>query len=169
MHFDKLFISDTHLGTRASQTKLLNKFLDTVTMDELYLVGDIIDIWAWKKKIFWNKSHNEVIRKLLKISKKIPVYYILGNHDEAIRKFIPLDFGNIQICNYKKFTWNGKRVHVLHGDQFDFVVNKFPFLAWLGTWLYDVIIYLNIVFSWIREKLGFPYWSLSKYLKEKAK
>ena len=169
MKYDKLFISDVHLGTKASQTKLLKKFLETIEFEELYLVGDIIDIWALKKRIYWNKSHNEIIRLFLKIAKKKKVYYILGNHDEAIRKFIPIDLGNIEICNYKRFVWNTKIIYVLHGDQFDFIINKFPVIAWIGTWLYDLIIYLNVVVSWLREKFGFPYWSISKYLKEKAK
>jgi UDP-2,3-diacylglucosamine pyrophosphatase LpxH len=169
MNYDKIFISDLHLGTKASQTKLINQFLETFKTNELYLVGDIFDLWAWKKKIKWNKSHTSVLKNLIKFAKNHKVYYILGNHDEAIRKFIPLKFDNITVSNKEYFIYRDKKIYVIHGDQFDFVINKFPFLAWIGTWLYDFIIYLNIFVSWFREKLGFPYWSISKYLKDKAK
>lgn len=169
MIYDKLFISDLHLGTKASQTKLLNHFLDEVKMHELYLVGDIFDLWAWKKKIRWNKSHSSLLKKIINFAKKNKVYYIVGNHDEAIRKFIPLAFDNIYISNKQTFKINDRVIYIIHGDQFDFVINKYPIVAWIGTWLYDIIIYLNTLVSWFRSKLNFPYWSISKYLKEKAK
>jgi UDP-2,3-diacylglucosamine pyrophosphatase LpxH len=169
MKFEKIFISDIHLGTKATQVKKLNEFLSKVETNELYLVGDIFDIWAWKKKIRWDKSHNKFLKDVLKFAKTKNVYFTPGNHDEAIRKFIPVMFDKIYVANYFDFIINDKKIRVLHGDQFDFVINKFPFLAWLGTWLYDVIIYFNIAFMKIRDILGLPYWSLSKYLKQKAK
>jgi UDP-2,3-diacylglucosamine pyrophosphatase LpxH len=42
-------------------------------------------------------------------------------------------------------------------------------LGFLGDKAYDFILYINGKFNWIRHKMGFGYWSLSKYLKYKVK
>jgi len=42
-------------------------------------------------------------------------------------------------------------------------------LAVIGDQLYALILKLNRWFNHIRAKLGFPYWSLSQYLKHKTK
>ncbi|MCA9256733.1 MAG: metallophosphoesterase, partial [Phycisphaerales bacterium] len=83
MKFRSVWISDVHLGSRDAQSEPFHHFLDTIRCDNLYLVGDIIDIWALKKAFFWPKQYNEVMHKLLKRARKgARVVYIPGNHDE---------------------------------------------------------------------------------------
>ena len=66
-------------------------------------------------------------------------------------------------------TRKGERFLVIHGDQFDAVVTYAKWVAVLGDWSYDTLLSINTVFNDVRRRLGYPYWSLSAYLKQKAK
>jgi len=66
-------------------------------------------------------------------------------------------------------TGDGKRLLVIHGDQFDVVVRHAKWLALLGDNAYELALALNTVVSRIRRKLGFDYWSLSAWAKLKVK
>lgn len=173
MHYKSIFISDIHLGTSDCKAKQLLEFLDSNSSDVLYLVGDIIDAWKIQQnKWKWSNSQTNVIRKVLKISKKTRVVYVAGNHDEFLRNLIPygISLGNIEICNQVEHCGiDGKRYLVLHGDLFDGISGIAPWLAWLGDRAYDFVLSVNSKFNWIRHKLGFHYWSLSKFLKGKVK
>jgi UDP-2,3-diacylglucosamine pyrophosphatase LpxH len=58
---------------------------------------------------------------------------------------------------------------VLHGDEFDSVVKCSPWLAKLGCTLYDILLAANPYINRVRRKFNLPHWSLSSYLKQKAK
>ena len=64
---------------------------------------------------------------------------------------------------------DGRRFLVLHGDQFDGVVRYASWLAYLGDRAYNAALVLNHWFNVARRRLGYPYWSLSAYLKQKVK
>ena len=170
-HYRSVFISDVHLGTKMCQAELLLDFLKTFECDSLYLVGDLIDGWALSKNFFWPQSHNDVIQKILRKGRKgTKIYYIAGNHDEFLRVFAPQMFGNIVIeDNIIHTTVDGRKIMVLHGDQFDVIVNKMKWLSHLGSWAYDVSIMLNTVIAKIRNTFKLPYWSLSAWAKYKVK
>jgi UDP-2,3-diacylglucosamine pyrophosphatase LpxH len=98
LFYRSVWISDAHLCTRDAQSEVLYAFLDSIKCDHLYLVGDIIDIWALKKKWHWPNQYNEVVHKLLKRSRKgAKVVYIPGNHDEFFRTFVGYKFGEVTI------------------------------------------------------------------------
>ncbi len=93
-----------------------------------------------------------------------------GNHDEVARQFDGLAFGDITVREETvHVTATGKRLWVVHGDLFDGVVQHARWLAYLGDSLYTVILAMNRHFNRIRARLGFPYWSLSQYLKHQVK
>ena len=126
--FRSVFISDTHLGTKACKAKKLLAFLKSFEAENLFLVGDIIDGWALRRRHYWTKSQTEVIRRILKISETSNVYYIAGNHDEFIRPFFRYDFqfGRCQILDSFDYVGvSGKRYYVTHGDYFDLTM-KIP-------------------------------------------
>lgn len=80
MKFKSVFISDTHLGTKRTKVKDLLKFLSKIECDKLYLVGDIIDVWALQRRQWWHNDHTEVIRKVLKLQENgTEVFYVAGN------------------------------------------------------------------------------------------
>lgn len=166
-----VWISDIHLGTRACNAEILLDFLKHMECETLYLVGDIVDGWRLKRTWYWPQAHNDVIQKLLRKARKgTRIVYIPGNHDEFARDFVGQSFGAIEIAEEAIHEApDGRRFLVLHGDQFDVVVRHAPWLAHLGDKAYQLLLNLNTGVNWIRRRLGFSYWSLSAFLKLKAK
>ena len=172
--YRSIFISDVHLGTKDCQADKLNNFLKHNSCDTLYLVGDIIDAWKIQQnKWRWKQSHTNVVRRVLGHAKRgTKVIFIAGNHDEFLRPMIPygFSFGLIEIHNQiEHIGADGKHYLVVHGDLFDGITRLAPWLGFLGDRLYDFILTLNGKFNWIRHRIGFGYWSLSKYLKHRVK
>lgn len=170
-HYRSIWISDVHLGTKDSQAELLLDFFKYNESDKLYLVGDIIDGWQLKKSWHWKQSHNDVVQKVLRKARKgTEVIYVPGNHDEAARDYTGMDFGGIQIRKEAEhITADGKRLLIIHGDEFDGVMQYAKWLAHLGDKLYMWALALNRHLNRMRLALGKPYWSLSQYLKHKVK
>src|SRR5664279_6068705 len=170
-HFRAIFISDCHLGTPGCQAGSLLEFLRCTESDYLYLVGDIIDGWQLRRRWYWHQLHNDVIQKVLRKARKgTQVVYVPGNHDEAARHYVGVDFGGIAIRHEASHvTGRGLRLLVTHGDRFDGVVTCAKWLALLGDQLYTFILKLNQHFNAARARLGLPYWSLSQFLKLKVK
>lgn len=171
IRFRTIWISDVHLGTTGCQAARLLEFLRATESETLYLVGDIIDGWQLKRRWYWDQIHNNVVQTVLKKARKgTEVIFVPGNHDEAIRQFIDLDFGGIKIRDELVHTTaKGKRFLVLHGDRFDGVISCAKWLAYVGDSLYTVILKVNQWFNGWRARVGLPYWSLSQYLKLKVK
>jgi UDP-2,3-diacylglucosamine pyrophosphatase LpxH len=169
-----IFISDVQLGTRDCKAEQLNNFLKNNSCETLYLVGDIIDAWKIQQnKWRWKQSHSNVIRRILGHAKRgTRVVYVAGNHDEFLRPLIPygIGFGMVEIVNQTEHIGiDGKHYLVVHGDLFDGITRLAPWLGFLGDKLYDFILSVNSRFNWIRHRMGFGYWSLSKYLKHRVK
>jgi len=169
--YRSIWISDVHLGTRGCKAEFLLDFLKHNESDYLYLVGDIVDGWRLKKGWYWPQAHNDVVQKVLRRARKgAKVVYIPGNHDEGARDFLGLAFGGVQVVEEAVHTTaDGRRLLVTHGDQFDAVVKYAKWLAIIGDHAYVALLHLNTWFNWARRRLGFGYWSLSAYLKHKAK
>jgi UDP-2,3-diacylglucosamine pyrophosphatase LpxH len=170
-HYRTLWISDIHLGTSGCQAKYLLDFLKHNESDTLYLVGDIIDGWQLRKGWYWPQSHNDVVQKLLRKARKgTRVIYVPGNHDAMARQFMGLAFGDIEVADeVVHVTATGKRLLVTHGDLFDGVMQHARWLAYLGDSAYTMTLVLNRWFNRMRTGFGYPYWSLSQYLKHKVK
>jgi UDP-2,3-diacylglucosamine pyrophosphatase LpxH len=171
LRFRTIFISDTHLGTPGCQSTRLLDFLRRTESEYLYLVGDIIDGWQLKRRWYWHQSHNDIVQKVLRKARKgTHVCYVPGNHDEAARHYTGLDFGGIAIrAEAEHTTADGRRLLVTHGDLFDAVVQCARWLALLGDALYTFTLKLNQHWNALRARLGLPYWSLSRFLKNKVK
>ena len=166
-----VFISDIHLGFKGCSAELLLDFLHHVEMDYLFLVGDIVDVWSMKKSMFWPQAHNNVVRTILgKAKRGTKVIFVPGNHDEVFREFDGAVFGNLEIHKeYVHESAEGRRMLILHGDEFDSVVKCSPWLARLGSDIYDVLLAVNPIINKVRRWFDMPHWSLSSYLKHKAK
>ena len=169
--YKSLFISDLHLGTKGCQADKLLEFFKFSRSENLYLVGDIIDVWAMQKTFYWPQPHNDVIQKILRKARHgTKVFYIVGNHDEVFRKFIPMHFGDINIVNRVIHeTQLGKKYLVVHGDAWDGVMKYAKWLSKLGSIAYELLLRLNIVINFFRKLRGKSYWSLAKFLKYKVK
>jgi UDP-2,3-diacylglucosamine pyrophosphatase LpxH len=168
-----VFISDVHLGTRGCRADYLADFLRHAECDTLYLVGDIIDGWRLRKSWYWDADHDEVIRQVLKLARSgTKVVYIPGNHDEIFRNWLGqgLEVAGVQLTREAVHqAADGRRFLVIHGDEFDGVIRYAKLLAHLGDWAYDSALVLNRWFNEVRRRLGYPYWSLSQWLKRQVK
>ena len=171
--YRSVFISDTHLGTRGCRSDFLADFLHRCSCQHLFLVGDIIDGWRLRKSWYWDDSHDDVLRQILNHARDgAQVTYIPGNHDEMFRAWLNLGLEIAGIRLRKEavhVTAAGKRLLVIHGDEFDSVVRYAKFLALLGDWAYSTALMLNRWFNALRWRLGYPYWSLSAWLKRQVK
>ena len=170
--YKSVFISDLHLGSKHCNSNALLDFLSTIETQRLYLVGDIIDVWRLKKKWYWPKTHNQILRKILKISEKTEVIYVTGNHDEIFRSFPNIRIGKIAVVHrYVHVGVDGKRYLVVHADLFDNLMRTKTgrLIMHLGDFAYDSLIYINKSVNMMRRLFRMQPWSLAKYLKHKAK
>jgi UDP-2,3-diacylglucosamine pyrophosphatase LpxH len=166
---DVVVISDVHLGTFGCRAKELNAYLSSIDPDIVILNGDIIDIWQFNKN-YWPKSHMKVLKKIISfLAKGKIVYYIAGNHDEMLRKFIPFKLSHFSIINKLVLDIGGKKTWIFHGDIFDITMKYSKWLAKLGAIGYDALILLNACMNWISEKCGYGKISLSRRIKNGVK
>ena len=167
--FKTIWLSDVHLGSRACRVQLLLDFLRHARCETLYLAGDIIDLESLRRSFFWPASHTEVLRVLLKKSQEgTRIVYIPGNHDDDMRALIGTRFGNIEVlgrCIHT--TAAGRRLLVLHGDEFDVVIAHGFLSALVGAVAYRGLLGLNRFVHWLNEMSGRPYWSLAQHIKTK--
>ena len=173
--YKSIFISDLHLGCRGCKTKQLQKFLKNNQSENLFLVGDIIDGWRLRRKFYWPQSHNNIVRQILTAAKRgTKVYYVIGNHDEMLRRWLSFfpKFGNVEIVDSVGYqAINGQNLLVVHGDMFDTLMQTRTgrVAMYLGDKIYDLLIVLNHWLANIREFFGLEYWSLSKAIKKNTK
>lgn len=164
------WISDVHLGTKGSQADALLEFLKNTEFETLYLVGDLIDIWALRRSIYWPQAHNDVIQKLLRKGRKgTEIIYIVGNHDEFLAGF----FGSYASVSLQKnalhTTADGRRLLVMHGHELDTVVQNLGWLAHVGDIGYTILLRCNGLVNFFRRAFGLGHWSLSAYVKAEVK
>nr|WP_183983401.1 UDP-2,3-diacylglucosamine diphosphatase [Sphingomonas jinjuensis] len=166
-----IFISDLHLGTAGSNATMLLDFLKRNECETLYLVGDIVDGWQLRKGWYWPQAHNDVVRAILKMAKHgTRVIYVPGNHDEHFRDYVGLEFGGIELLDDDIHTTaDGRRLLVIHGDQFDNVVLYHKWLAFLGDGAYTLLLKSNRWVNRVRRMFGLPYWSLAAHMKKRVK
>jgi len=165
-----VWLSDIHLGYKDCKADYLLDFLDRIEPEYLYLVGDIIDIWSMKNNFYWPSSHNQVVRKLIKMAKNgVKVTYIPGNHDSVFRDYCGEAFGSIEIkMSSVHETKLGKRLLMVHGDEFDDVIRFSRFIKFIGDFAYDFLLFVNRWNNRLRSHLGYKYWSLAAYIKNRV-
>lgn len=166
-----VWLSDIHLGTKGCQSEKLLSFLKSMECEYLILVGDIIDFWSLKRSTYWNQDHNTIIQKILRKSRHgTNVIFIPGNHDESLREYYDVEFGNIIIKeDYIHQLINNKNVYCVHGDIFDIVTRYHSWIAKLGDIGYNFLLWVNRHLNKVRAFFDLGYWSLSLYIKHKVK
>lgn len=145
LEYRSIFISDVHLGTKSCKDEKLLDFMSVHKAQNWYLNGDILDLWSLQRKHVWNKTQTEILRKILKLSEKSDLYFIPGNHDEVIRKFIAYNngletFGSVKVSDHVDYVdLYGNRVLVTHGDSFDYSMR-------VPSWLHSQV---DRVLGWV--------------------
>lgn len=169
--FRAVFISDLHLGAKATRADDCARFLKRIECGTLYLVGDVIDMWRLRRRWTWPAANNRVVNRILKMARRgTRVVFVPGNHDEAARRYAGLVFGGVEVLRRDVHTAaDGRRILVTHGDEFDMVVRHARLLSLVGSWAYDWLVWLNQGCNRVRALLGRESWSLSQYLKMRVK
>lgn len=164
-----IFISDVHLGTSACQAEYLIDFLTNNQADTLYLVGDIIDFLAMRKRIQFSPQHEEVLSLILKKARiGTRVIYIPGNHDAILRRFCGQNIAGIEVrFSAEHQALSGARYYVSHGDEFDGVMQCSAWLNWLGDVSHGFLLKLNTFVNVVRKSWKLPYWSLARAVKKR--
>jgi len=166
-----IWLSDIHLGTSGCQAEKLQHFIEHTQSQYLYLVGDIIDFWAMTRKLKWTTAHNTVVQKVLKRARTgTRVIYIPGNHDEPLRQYCGLTFGNVELhYRYVHETLSGHTILCEHGDEFDIITRYHRWIAVLGDIGYTSLLWASTKMNRVRSWLGMGHWSLSAYVKQRVK
>lgn len=165
---DILVLSDLHLGTYGCRAKELNAYLRTVKPKLVVLNGDIIDIWQFNKRWFPDE-HMKVLKRFMKLAAKVPVYYITGNHDEALRRYSPARLGHLRLVDRLTLEVGGVPHWFIHGDIFDATMKNAKWLAKLGGFGYDLLIRINHLVNVALVAMGRPRMSFSKKVKASVK
>jgi len=133
-HCRTIWISEVHLGTPDCAAEILVDFLRSTDCETHYLVGDIINGWQLRKGRHRPARHNDVVRCILKQAKRgTRVVYVPGNHDEAMRDHIGLNFGGVEVTaeaihltangpppagpSWRRVRWGHARRAMARGDR----------------------------------------------------
>lgn len=171
MKYKSIFISDLHLGIKSVDPNILTDFLKENEFENIFLVGDIIDLWKLKRNWHWPEKNNRFIRRILKESKTTNIVYLTGNHDEFLRIISGFNLGNIQIEDEYIYESNNNKILVVHGDLFDSIVKHNVKIARLGAIGYELLLKINVVSNFIRKKIlrKKTHWSFSSAIKGRVK
>ncbi len=167
-HVEVVVISDVHLGTAACRAAELNTYLKSIEPGMVVLNGDIVDLWDFRKG-FWPEAHTKVVRRILKFAAQgVPVHYITGNHDGALRRYSALSLGAVNLVDRLELTIDGRKHWFLHGDAFDLALGTGRMIGWAGTIGYDALVALGVGVNRLRAFLGLRNISLADACKRRV-
>ena len=166
-----VFLSDVHLGARHCHAAELADFLGGLRCEQLYLVGDIVDLW-WiaRWRTCWGGAHARVIEALHALHRRgTAITYVPGNHDRPLRRLCGLWIPGLRMRRRAiHVTADGRRLLVTHGDDYDNVTQFGGLQERLGDWIYYRILSCNRWLNLARRRLGLRYWSLSAFVKRQS-
>jgi len=140
---DVLVLSDIHLGTRHCQAQALVDYLEAVAPRCVVLNGDILDLREMSTT-YWPETHARILSRLLGLAQSgIPVHYVIGNHDEALRRIVPMAIGRLQLHQEVVLQLAGEPVLFVHGDTIEHGIQLPRILRRLGCRLYYSARYLD--------------------------
>ena len=158
--YKSIFLSDIHLGFNGCQNEKLLAFLEQVDFQDLYLVGDIVDLWSMQDNFYWPNAHHKILELFIDFQNKGKnVIFITGNHDDPLRDeeetnklrkkgspypeiidaLLSFKTSDREVIINKKYG----KILVIHGDQYDVVTSNAKWISKLGGLIYDFLIFLN--------------------------
>jgi len=166
-----LFISDVHLGVPECKAAQASHFLRNTLCEKLVMNGDIIDAWHLRRSGGWNKGHTHFVRTVLRKMEKegTQVLYLRGNHDDILDRFLPLKLENFHLTDEYIHQGRGGDYLVVHGDGFDAVTTRHPWMAKAGAIGYNLLLKVNRLYNGWRHWRGKENFSLSRWVKLKVK
>lgn len=137
--YDAVVISDIHLGNDNCQAKDLVHFLETVRRGpmasrKLILNGDVFDSINFRRL---KKHHWKILSELRKLSDKIEVVWINGNHDSPAE--IVSHLVGVECADEIVVESGGRKILFLHGHRFDEFISRYPFITWVADRVYNLL------------------------------
>jgi len=170
-NYRSLWLSDVHLGTRASRASELLDFLNHAKADKMYLVGDIVDLERMKSRPRFCDQHMRVVSELVRLAKTgTEVLYIPGNHDYEFRNLVGQElFGIPILMEAVHETAGGERLLVTHGDLLDGRIRKGTNLEKFGAAAYFLLAETEVLINKWRKSFGHDYVSISMSIIQKLR
>lgn len=109
-----IFLSDLHLGSTFNKSEKLFKLLESIEVQNIFLIGDIIHAST-------NKEHPDIVRFITLLdSKSWNIFYISGNHeDDKKNPTLSLSFEeNLFPIESYIYSNTKERVYLEHGHSF---------------------------------------------------
>jgi UDP-2,3-diacylglucosamine pyrophosphatase LpxH len=133
---DAVVLSDLHLGSANCQARLLGEFLEGIEEErlatrKLILNGDVFDSFDFRRL---TKNHWKVLSLLRKLSDRIDIIWICGNHDGSAE--VVSHLLGVTVKDEHVLRSGGERILYLHGHQFDEFLDAHPILTWFGDVIY---------------------------------
>ncbi len=148
------FIADIHLSAeREDITRCLLEFLasDAVQAEALYVLGDLFEFWLGDDDV--TPLSEQIAAAFNTLSQSIPVYFIHGNRDFAIRQGWANKAGMTLLPEQHVIDLYGEPTLIMHGDELctlDVEYQKFRKKA-RGWWWPRLVGSLPL---WLRRKLA---------------
>ena len=148
------FIADIHLSAeREDITRCLLEFLasDAVQAEALYVLGDLFEFWLGDDDV--TPLSEQIAAAFNTLSQSIPVYFIHGNRDFAIRQGWANKAGMTLLPEQHVIDLYGEPTLIMHGDELctlDVEYQKFRKKA-RGWWWPRLVGALPL---WLRRKLA---------------
>jgi len=128
-----VFISDVHLNEPQSERygaflRLMDKVRNDERITDLYLVGDIFDLWVGDRKLF-QEMHAEALLKIRAAALEKNIHYFEGNHDFQLGSM----WKRMRVKVYQDsqtFKINKQNFLISHGDQLDQEDRSYLRLRW---------------------------------------
>lgn len=114
-----LFVADAHYPHHGEEFLTLLKHLEngTIQTPQLFLMGDIFDL-LFGHNNYIKRFSIEGIERLNRLSQKLEIVYLEGNHDFCLKELFP----HINVYNYKEqpvhYQLNNKDIYLAHGDKY---------------------------------------------------
>ena len=169
--FRTLWISDVHLGTRASRAAELLEFLSAVRAERIYLVGDIVDIKCMGPRPYWPEAHLGVLAEIVRLAGRgTEVIFVPGNHDHEFRSVAGRRICGIEVMPEAIHTTpQGRKLLVTHGDVLDGRIRSGTNLEKFGATAYALLQDANVLYNRLRARLGGDYLPISTAIKQRLK
>ncbi len=161
-----LILSDLHLGSRHSNTALINETLSREPFERLILNGDTLHSLNLRKL---DRDHWSLLERIRNLSRDREVVLIRGNHDHDF-DYIPsrkansegeIPIGTIKVLpsllempmrEEYRLDAGCKSYLVLHGDRFDPTLN-YPALTEVAGFCYQLTTKVNKKLAkWLKKK-----------------
>jgi UDP-2,3-diacylglucosamine pyrophosphatase LpxH len=137
--FDALIISDLHLGSKNCEARSLTRFLDDLhdgrtESRRLILNGDVFDSIDFRRL---NKHHWKVLSLIRKLSDRLEIVWINGNHDGPAE--IVSHLLGVEVRDELVLESGDRRILLHHGHRFDQFLDDHPILTAIGDVTYRVL------------------------------